>query len=140
VVKEINHAIKMRDFWMPFAGTVLDRRAGDYLESGCSTLEGPYMMTAFETRPPAHRDLAGAIHPHDLTMRPQILEKGFNPLYYSLIERFEKRTGLGGVLNTSFNLHGEPVVCGPEDALHTMDESSLNFLLTDRFVVEKVEA
>ena len=136
LVKVINHAIKMRDFWMPFAGTVLDRRAADYLESG-SALDAPYMMTAYDTKEKAHTELAAAIHPFDHTMRPQVLEKHMNPTYYGLIEAFEKLTGIGGVLNTSFNLHGEPVVCSPEDAIHTLDESGLKYLLTDTLLVEK---
>lgn len=136
VVREINHAIKMRDFWMPFAGTVLDRRAGDYLRSRLP-LESPYMMTGYDTQPKAHDELANAIHPYDRSMRPQILKREFNPAYYALIEAFEKRTGVGGVLNTSFNLHGEPVVCSPEDAIHTLDESQLKWLLTDGLLVEK---
>lgn len=136
VVREINHAIKMRDFWMPFAGTVLDRRAKDYLRSALP-LDAPYMMTGYETQALAHGELPNAIHPYDRTMRPQVLTRDFNPTYYALIEAFERKTGIGGVLNTSFNLHGEPVVCSPEDAIHTLDESQLKWLLTDGLLVEK---
>ncbi len=138
VVRVINHAIKMRDFWMPFAGTVLDRRAQDYLKSGKS-LDAPYMMTAYDTQEKAQTELAAAIHPYDFTMRPQVLEKSMNPGYYALIEAFERRTGIGGLLNTSFNLHGEPVVCSPEDAMHTLDESGLKYLLTETLLVEKTD-
>lgn len=137
VVREINHAIKMRDFWMPFAGTLLKRRAGDYLQSRLP-FDGPYMMTAYDSTPKARTEILNALHPFDYTMRPQLLEQGFNPVYYGILEGFEKKTGLGGILNTSFNLHGEPMVCGPEDAIHTLDESGLKWLLHDEVLIEKL--
>ena len=103
----INRMIKNRDFWMPFAPTVLAERAGDYLVNP-KGLASPYMMLAMPTRPEAREALAAAIHPQDATARPQILEREWNPEYHAVIREFERRTGVGAVLNTSFNLHGEP--------------------------------
>ena len=69
------------------------------------------MMLAMATKPAARDALAAALHPHDATARPQILEEAWNPEYHALIREFQRRTGIGAVLNTSFNLHGEPIVC-----------------------------
>lgn len=127
-LRKINSAIKFRDFWMPFTPTILAERAEDYLvnpKGVCS----PFMTMAFDTRPAAHRDLIAALHPADLTARPQILEKTANPSYYAIIKAFEKMTGVGGILNTSFNLHGAPIALGPKEAIHTLDNSDLDGLL-----------
>jgi len=132
----INRMIKNRDFWMPFAPTVLAERADDYLVNP-KRLASPYMMLAMATRPEARDALAAALHPHDATARPQILEAAWNPEYHAVIREFEARTGLGAVLNTSFNLHGEPIVGGAEDAVDTFERSGLPHLALGRFVISK---
>ncbi|EMO58607.1 hypothetical protein LEP1GSC161_2941 [Leptospira santarosai str. CBC1416] len=76
-----------------------------------------------------------AIHPADFTVRPQILKEERNSEYYALIKAFEKYTGVGALLNTSFNLHGEPIVCSPEDALHTLERSELDGVIFDDFLI-----
>ncbi|WP_457743042.1 carbamoyltransferase C-terminal domain-containing protein, partial [Thermococcus sp.] len=57
------------------------------------------------------------------------------PTYYEVIRTFERRTGLGAVLNTSFNMHGEPIVCSPEDALRTFRKAKLDVLVVEGFAV-----
>ena len=136
VVGLINRMIKNRDFWMPFAPTMLAERAGDYLVNP-KGLASPYMMLAMPTRPEARDALAAAIHPHDATARPQILEAAWNPEYHAVIREFEGRTGIGAVLNTSFNLHGEPIVCTADDAVDTFERSGLPHLALGRFVISK---
>jgi carbamoyltransferase len=131
-VQIINRQIKRRDFWMPFTPTILAHRAGDYLTS---SLYSPFMTMAFDSTELARKDLAAAIHPADFTVRPQILKRDANPQYFDLIEEFERLTGVGALLNTSFNLHGEPVVCSPEDALHTFENSDLDGLIFDDFMI-----
>src|SRR3989338_1175754 len=108
----------MRDFWMPFAPTILKERENDYIENP-KKVEAPYMIMAFHSTPLAQKELIAAIHQADKTCRPQVLEKEWNPNYYKIIKEFESETGIGGVLNTSFNLHGSPLVCSPEDAIET---------------------
>jgi len=63
--------------------------------------------------------------------------KEWNERYYSLILEFKKKTGIGGVLNTSFNLHGEPLVCSPEDALRTLINSGLKYLALGPYLIRK---
>jgi carbamoyltransferase len=135
-VRVINEQMKNRDFWMPFAGTVLEERSGDYLVNP-KGLFSPYMMQGFETQPRAAQEIRAAIHPYDFSMRPQILREGMNPSYHRLLKRFEARTGLGALLNTSFNLHGYPVVLGPAEALHAFENSGLRWLAMEDFLIEK---
>jgi carbamoyltransferase len=81
--------------------------------------------------------LIAAVHNADLTCRAQILRPGQNPAMEAILEAFEQKTGRGIVLNTSFNLHGYPVVRTPEDALHVFKESGLEYLQVGPFIVRK---
>jgi carbamoyltransferase len=121
---------------MPFAPTVLAERAHDYLVNP-KRLASPYMMLAFPTTPKGRDDIMAAIHPHDATARAQILEESWNPDYYRIICEFERRTGIGAVLNTSYNLHGEPLVCTADDALDTFERSDLPHLALGRWMISK---
>jgi carbamoyltransferase len=136
VVPLINRMIKNRDFWMPFAPTILAERADEYLVNP-KGLASPYMMLAMATQPQARDALAAAIHPQDGTARPQILEPSWNPEYHAVIREFERRTGVGAVLNTSFNLHGDPVVCTAGDAVDTFERSGLPHLAIGHWLISK---
>jgi carbamoyltransferase len=136
VVTLINRMIKKRDFWMPFAPTILREREADYLVNP-KGLSSPYMMLAFPTNPKRRDEIIAAVHPQDGTARAHILDEGWNPDYYRVIRAFERRTGIGAVLNTSFNLHGEPLVCSPEDAVDTFERSGLPHLALGRFLISK---
>ena len=129
-IQKINSKIKFRDFWMPFTPTILAERENDYIVNP-KGLASPFMTMAFESTELARKDLPAALHPADFTVRPQILERTMNPRYYDLIKKFEERTGVGVLLNTSLNLHGEPVVLTPDDAIHTFLNSGLDILLFD---------
>jgi carbamoyltransferase len=136
VVPLINRMIKNRDFWMPFAPTILKEREADYLVNP-KRLASPYMMLAFPTNPKRQDELVAAIHPQDATARPQILEESWNPEYHAIIREFERRTGIGAVLNTSFNLHGEPMVSSPADAVDTFERSGLPHLVMGHWLISK---
>ncbi len=138
-VTHINKMIKSRDFWMPFAPSILDERADDYIENP-KGLKSPYMMITFDSTPRGREDLSAACHPYDGTLRPQIVERSYNPDYYRLIGEFESLTGIGGVLNTSYNLHGEPIVSSPEDAIHTFEKSGLIHLALGQYLISKKSA
>jgi carbamoyltransferase len=132
VIRKINFAIKHRDFWMPFAASILDERKNDYL---INAREAPYMIEAFDTTSKSEELLAG-LHPKDMTCRPQTVNS-WNPGYRDVLKTFEDMTGIGGVLNTSFNLHGYPLVGTPEIAIHTLNNSDLNILAIGNWLVEK---
>ncbi|MDA1001687.1 MAG: hypothetical protein O2807_14365 [bacterium] len=138
VVAVINKMIKSRDFWMPFAPSVLAERADDYLVNPRG-MKSPYMMMTFDSTLRGRTELVAATHAYDGTMRPQILDSGYNPDYHRLIREFERLTGIGAVLNTSCNLHGEPIVSSPEDALHTFEDSGLPHLALGQYLISKKE-
>ena len=121
---------------MPFAATILERRAGDYLR-GYKKIGAPYMTLAFETTPLAAAHLRAGLHPFDFTCRPQVLRRGQNPAYEKIIRAFEKRTGVGALLNTSFNLHGEPIVQTAADAWRVFQISGIDALLLNATLIEK---
>jgi carbamoyltransferase len=136
VVHVINTMIKMRDFWMPFCPSILRRRAGDYLANPKS-IDDRFMTVAFDSTVEGRRDLPATLHPSDKTARPQVVSPDDNPGYHDLIAAFEDLTGVGCLLNTSFNLHGEPIVATPEDALNTFARSGLTHLQLGGWLVSK---
>ncbi len=135
VIREINDMIKCRDFWMPFAPSVLAEAAETYLVNPKGA-DSPYMVLTFDTTD-RRMDLRGALHPYDHTARPQIVRQDWNPDYHRLIRAFQERTGRGVVLNTSFNLHGFPIVDTPQDALHVLTHSGLRHLALGNYMVHK---
>ena len=136
VVGTINRMIKNRDFWMPFAPSILREREDDYVVNP-KGLASPYMMLAFATHPKRRDEIVAAVHPHDATARAHLVDEQWNPAYHRVIREFERRTGIGAVLNTSFNLHGEPLVGSPENAIDTFERSGLPHLALDRWVISK---
>jgi len=135
-IHRLNAMIKCRDFWMPFAGTVLDTASDRYLRNP-KRFPSPYMILSFDTLPETRRSITAATHQADGTIRPQILTESMNPGYYRVIRRFEELTGIGAVLNTSLNLHGDPVVNLPGEAMHVMRKSALNFLALGPCMIAK---
>jgi carbamoyltransferase len=133
VVRKINFAIKQRDFWMPFAPTILENRIDEYVTNGKSA---PYMIMAFDTTEKRDEIIAG-VHPFDFSCRPQTLNDSWNPNYRKAVEAFENLTGVGGLLNTSFNLHGYPIVCTPEQAIWTFENSGLDAISVGNYLIVK---
>lgn len=136
VVRIINEQIKSRDFWMPFACTIIKEKEKKYLINP-KRIAAPHMILAFDTTNAGQKELKAGIHQYDLSIRPQILQEDSNPGYYRIIKEFEKLTGIGGVLNTSFNLHGYPIVCTPEDAIYVFENSGLENLAIGNYLVQK---
>lgn len=135
VIRIINDMIKNRDFWMPFAPSILQDRSDDYIVNP-KQIHAPYMILAFDTTDRVG-DIIAAVHPYDMTARPQIVTKDFSSSYHRLLKSFEGITGRGAILNTSFNLHGFPIVCSPEDAMHVFKNSSLKYMALGNFLVQK---
>jgi len=135
-IREINLAIKQRDFWMPFAPSIISEKQEELIENP-KKLSSPYMVMGFHTKEKARKELASAIHPYDFTARPQILEKNFNSAYHNLISEFQNKTGIPALLNTSFNLHGYPIVCAPIDAINTLKNSGLKYLALGNYMISK---
>jgi carbamoyltransferase len=135
-LKLINEKIKFRDFWMPFTPSILEERVKDYLLNP-KGLQAPYMTLAFDSTPLAREHLRVAMHPYDFSIRPQIVSRAMNPGYYDLIKAFEKKTGIGALLNTSQNLHGYPIVCTVADAIDTLMKSGLDGMILPGVLIVK---
>jgi len=135
-IRIINEMIKNRDFWMPFATSILEEEENAYLLNP-KKINAEHMIITFNTTEKAKKELIAAIHPYDKTSRPQIVRKEINKNYYEIIKEFKNKTGIGGVLNTSFNLHGEPNVESPRDAMHTFENSGLQYMALNSFLIEK---
>jgi carbamoyltransferase len=135
-LKLINEKIKFRDFWMPFTPSILEERVKDYLLNP-KGLQASYMTIAFDSTPLAREHLRVAMHPYDFSIRPQIVSRATNPSYYDLIKAFEKKTGIGALLNTSQNLHGYPIVCTAADAIDTLLKSGLDGMILPGLLIVK---
>ena len=136
-IRILNETIKDRDFWMPFTPSLIEEYSEKYI-SNQKKIDAPYMVITFDSLKDAKADLPAAIHPYDLTVRPQIVYKLMNPSYHKIISEFAKLTGKGAILNTSFNLHGQPNVLTPEDAIYTVDNSSLKFVIINDYLFKKI--
>ena len=136
VIRIINEQVKNRDFWMPFAPSILTEWVERYVAGSVKT-PSPHMMVGFESTPLARTHLRASLHPYDLTMRPQMVTPQDAPDYYDLLTKFASMSGIGGVLNTSFNIHGKPIVMSPRDALTAFANSGLQALALEDFLVMK---
>lgn len=130
---KVNNAVKFREWWRPFAPSILAEAAEEYLESAT---DSPFMILTAQVKA-AKRSAVPSVTHVDGSARPQTVERDVNPLYWRLIDEFGKRTGVPVVMNTSFNLRGEPIVCTPTDAIRTFFSSGMDALVIGNFVVEK---
>lgn len=135
VVRVINQMVKKRDFWMPFAPVVLAERQHEYIKNE-KKLRSPYMMMTFDTFA-NFTDMIAAVHNADLTCRAQLLESGQNPQVEAIMHAFGKETGRAVLLNTSFNLHGFPIVRTAKDAIHVFKNSGLTHMQVGDYMLTK---
>jgi carbamoyltransferase len=137
-VRIINDIIKCRDFWMPFAPAVLVERSNDYYVKP-KPMAAPYMIVAFDSRRERRHKFLACQHPYDYSVRPQEVSESWNPDFYRLLKYYEEITTEGIILNTSFNLHGYPIVYKPAEALNVLDRSGLQYLALGNWWVSKKE-
>jgi len=130
---KVNNAVKFREWWRPFAPSLKKEAASEYLESAT---DSPFMILTAQVRA-EKRSVIPAVTHVDGSARPQTVEKEINPLYWRLIDEFEKRTGVPVIMNTSFNLRGEAIVHTPTDAVRTFFSSGMDALVIGSFLVEK---
>ena len=129
----VNAEIKFRESWRPFAPSVLDRAVDDYL---VDPIADPFMVTSFEVRDEREDEIPAVTHV-DGTTRPQVVKEENNPRYYDLIDTFDSKGGVPLVLNTSFNLSGDPIVCSVEDAIDTFYNCGLDALAVGDHLLQK---
>lgn len=134
----VNRKIKFREPFRPFAPVILKERAAEYFDY--PNVENAYLprfMLAVSPVPADKIDVAKATTHEGGTGRLQTIDKATNPRYYKLVERFGEATGVPILINTSFNLRGEPIVSSPADAWKTFSNSGIDWLMLERFLVGK---
>lgn len=149
----MNLKIKYRESFRPFAPSVLAERVADYFEIDRPS---PYMLLVAPVREDLHipmtpqqqqlfgieklkvpRSTIPAITHVDYSARIQTVHQETNPRYYELISHFEQKTGCGVLVNTSFNVRGEPIVCTPEDAYRCFMRTEMDYLVLENFLLAK---
>ena len=146
----MNLKVKFRESFRPFAPIVRRERVADYFELDA---DSPYMLLVAPVRLAwrkplpagvsgmdllkAERSTLPAITHVDYSARIQTVSRAGNPLLYELLLRFEAATGCGVLVNTSFNVRGEPIVCTPDDAYRCFMNTEMDFLILGSFVVER---
>ena len=129
----VNERVKFRESFRPFAPSIMADHYGDY--SACSHAS-PFMTHVFDVRP-VKKTVIPAVTHVDGTGRFQTVTRAANARYYDLIDAFRRETGVPVLLNTSFNVQGEPIVCTPEEALRTFYNCGMDALVVGNHVVEK---
>lgn len=133
----VNTKIKFREPFRPFAPVILRDRASEYFDyPAVQEHEAPRYMLMVSPIKVDKQDKIQAVC-HQGTGRLQTIERETNPRYYGVIERFGQLTGVPVVLNTSFNLRGEPIVTSPRDAWNTFQNSDIDMLVLNSFLVRK---
>jgi carbamoyltransferase len=129
----VNEVVKFREGWRPFAPACLAERASEYF---VNAYPSPFMILTFDVKPDK-RSVIPAVTHADNTARLQTVQRDVNPEFWHLISEFDRITGVPVVMNTSFNLRGEPIVCTPKDALRTFYSSGMDFLVLGHYVLAK---
>jgi len=129
----INARVKFREAFRPFCPSLLWEKKEDYLEHPRDEF---FMITSFTCKPGKRAQVPAVVHA-DHTLRPQTVKQGFNPRFWDLINEFGSRTGEYLLLNTSFNIMGEPIVNHPREAIRCFYDNGLDVLVLGDFVLEK---
>ena len=129
----VNAVIKFREFWRPFCPSMTEETAQRFL---MKHTRAPFMIVTFDATEEAKEKAPAIVHV-DGTCRVQIVTEAMNASYHRLLKEFETITGIGCLLNTSFNIKGEPIVCSPHDAIRTFFATGLDALAIGRFLIVK---
>ena len=129
----INATIKFREDFRPFAPAVLEERVEEYFYDG---VKSPFMTLTFDVRKEKQREIASITHV-DGTARIQTVGHKTNPRFHRLISEFARITGIPMVINTSFNVKGQPIVCTPREAVSTFFMTGMDYLVLGDYVLSK---
>jgi len=129
----VNAAIKYRELWRPFCPSMTREGAERYFDHHT---DAPFMVITFRANDRAKSEIPAVVHVDD-TSRPQIVDEQSNPRYHGMIAAFGRLTGVPCVLNTSFNIKGEPIVCTPQDAMRTYFATGIDALAIGNCLLEK---
>jgi len=134
--KKVNDRLQRNDF-MPFAPVVIDKYANDVFNVTKSSYTAEFMTMLYDTRKEWQNKIPAVVHPIDKTARIQIVTQDSNPKFYELINEFNELTNIPVLLNTSFNVHGEPIVCHPEEAFVHLRNQIVDKLVINNFIYIK---
>ncbi len=135
-MKERVNEVKMREQFRPFAGSVLQDKVHELFEVTEKNQHSPFMNFVFQVKLESRKKIQTIVHA-DNTCRIQTVNKKDNPLYYSLIKKFDELTGVPCVLNTSLNTKIEPIVENPEQAINDLLTTSMDYLVLGNFLIKK---
>ena len=130
---KVNIEVKYRESWRPFCPSMLDKVKDRYIENAN---EASFMTVAYHMPEAMQKYVPSCVHV-DGTIRPQVVTLESNPLYYDLISKLGERTGHPIVMNTSFNVRGEPMVCNPPEAIRCYCSNGLDSLFIGNCILEK---
>mgnify|MGYP000079305851 CR=1 FL=1 len=131
----INKSVKYRESYRPFAPSIKVDDLDKYFDAE-GNKENNYMERVFKVKKRYRKNLPGITH-LDNSARVQTVNKDMNIDFYKILDEFEKLSGFPILLNTSFNINGEPIVCTPDDALNTFYNSGIDVLILGRFAIFK---
>tara|TARA_A100001015_G_scaffold190793_1_gene212591 strand:- start:178 stop:1884 length:1707 start_codon:yes stop_codon:yes gene_type:complete len=129
----VNLKVKHRENWRPFCPSVLDE---DFNTIFNENFKSEFMTVALNIKKKFKTIFPACVH-EDNTVRVQVVTKKNNYKYWKLLKEFKKLTGYGILINTSFNIQGEPIVCSPKDALRTFHSTGIDLLHIDKYVIKK---
>lgn len=133
----INAKVKHREMFRPFAPVILEKYVDKYFVADKKLpISARYMLMVYPFKPMGAKQVPAVVHV-DGSGRLQTLARQDNPLYYDLIEEYRKITGVPIIINTSFNVRGEPIVCTPTDAINCFLKTDIDYLVIDQFVCRK---
>lgn len=130
---KVNAIIKYREYWRPFCPSIIEEAAGKYFKR---YTKAPFMVLAFEANERLKQEAPAIVHV-DQTSRVQLVSQKLLPRFHKLLKAFEARCGIPVLLNTSFNIKGEPIVCTVHDALRTFWSTGLEVLAVGDFIMRK---
>lgn len=133
--QKVNVKIKFRESFRPFAPTVLEEKAKEYFDLDP---ESPYMLLVADVHAAKRQEIPAVTHV-DGSARIQTIRADQNPTYHALLSAFQKRTGCGVIINTSFNVRGEPIVESPKDALNCFLNTDMDYLVLGTCLLEKTK-
>jgi carbamoyltransferase len=128
--KKVNLKIKFREDFRPFAPTCLEEDMEEFFDLSCSS---PYMLLTA----PVKKTTIPAVTHKDNSARIQSVSLSQNPKYYALIQAFKEKTGVGVIINTSFNVRSEPIVLTPQDAWNTFINTAIDYLFLENVYIKK---
>jgi len=134
----LNQRLRRTEF-MPFAPVTLDREASRCYVGLDNRRHAATFMTITCECTPWMKDVSPAVVHLDGTARPQVISQDADPFYYDILERYWQRTGIPSLINTSFNMHEEPIVCTPDDAVRAFQQGHLDHLVIGPFLVTAVD-